>query len=357
MRKKFVILIVLSAVLITGCNQRIPPSDKATFPVTETTAELITVTTIATTLKTAVTEITGTFDEEYKRQQEEKEQRKCDEAIDKYLTALKEKKLTEYFGFPMSDYDYMKEPYNKYFENITYTDIKRSEVKCINTEYGTKYIYDITMVISESNKERFPVGESEWTASLLYGRDCWEVIICPKNEKLSTVDFTGRSNDAPSLCYEFEHNFRMLTDCEDISNLQPNREDEEEMYNFYYSISKFLWCIDCDDEVTEEEFYSYAEQYLGITGLDVNEFELYKSWGTEALMTPPKADGIDCGLVSHEQDETGETVVLEYYADDSHLVIAKKISYRLEKTEKGLRLVSSKVIEDNGCSYIAWWSN
>lgn len=345
MKKKFAILLVLLALIITGCSWKTLPPDTAETAVT--TGTIAEVTTVAETV--AVTEETITLDEVAKREKRHAEIKKeFDCETDIYLTAIKDKKLSEYY----SDND---DGLDRYFDGVVFEEIRRSDGNAVIDEWGSFSCveYDITMVISESDREEFPVGKSEWH---MINHGSLEHKLYSKGKEPDYLSYSGAYRDKPddvTMSFAFLENFDY--ECEDISKLCPDSDDEQDVYNYYLGISNFLFLNDVYIK-SEQEYYDAVEQMLGITGLDVNEFELYREWGAEALCTQPKNAGHHAALNSRTEDENGYTVVLDIYADEAWLVVAKSISYRVEKTNGGLRLVSAKIIEDNGCTPY-WWSN
>lgn len=338
MKRNFAILTVLLALIFTACNENpLPPEPEETSVTAETTAP------ITEAPETKKPTFEGVSDEE------------LDAMADNYLNSLKNKDFTEHFGVTLLDDENARVAYEEYFKGVTFTTITRSEGTFITSDsygYDRSFMqYDVAMSVSKSNNMRFPIGVSEWTMEVAPSAD-GGVTIYPKNREWKPL--TPASLVQPPeavMCYNFSQAFGMYEDCEDISKFCP--ADEKGVDRFYNALTWYLYRSGITVE-TEQDFYDGAEKLLGMTDLDVNDYTRYKEQGVGGLVPPPRGGSWTyCELYDYASDlgiGVGQTtVVLDYYADSSYLVPAKRISYTLENTDYGYKLLSVKTIEDTGC--------
>lgn len=336
--KKLSIFLAISLIFITACNENPFPPEPAE---TAVTAAETTVTEAPVTKKPT---FEGISNEE------------LDAAADNYLKALKNKDFTEHFGVTLSEDECARAVYEAYFDEVTFTTITRSEGTFITSDsygYDRSFMqYDVAISVSESNNMRFPVGVSEWTMEVSPSADGW-ITIFPKSREWHIVTpATLVQLPEVVMCYNFSQAFGLYEDCGDISSFSPS-DNRGGTDGFYSALAWYLYRSGITVE-TEQDFYDGAEKLLGRTDLDVNQYTRYKEHGAAGLVPPPRGGSWDyCAVYDYASDlgiGTGQSnVILDFYADSSYLVPAKRISYTLENTEYGHRLVSMKVLEDTGC--------
>lgn len=263
-----------------------------------------------------------------------------------FLEALKSKDVKKLCGMA----GVISEEAYDFFKN---TDVESYEMgRGVSYKYGK--IFEVTLNITKSSHELFPVGESKWILDSS-GSSSGDVLFQPKGVELKRLlGGNYEFSDVVSFCENFSATFYCFgtyTDFKEICN--EYREDKAldiltEGLIHFMPMDKGL---DVSFGLPRKWFEEKAEKVLGITGVDFTKSQFYNAEKDAIVHDDHGGSWNYCTLVSEEYDEESKlhTVVLDFYADVSYLVKAKTVKYIVKENEDGsFRLLSTENLFDSG---------
>lgn len=233
------------------------------------------------------------------------------------------------------------------------------------SSYDGQTNFNVTLHISKSNSELFPVGTSRWILSTgegMYGspinyfRRANEVFTPIKGDSLgNAVDFCyDVSNDLG--CFETMDNFnKLITDAQSngsigwfgeylVTILLKNRDG-------YYSDSAY--------PVKMTELETLAKKTFGITNIDFyKEISKYNS-SDDTIDTRDGHGGAWRLATLHSSNYDSSTrirtIVIDFYSDNAYSLKSKTMEYTLRvNQDDSLTLLSTRLLYDSGYNMILY---
>lgn len=268
-----------------------------------------------------------------------------------FLEALKNKdviKLSSKSGVKSPEaYDFFKD-----------IDIESYEAKNILSEADMR-VFEVTLSITKSSHELFPVGESKWILKTGSAEDSAMRLFVPEGSNVNPIDYYSEHSKVVKFCERFSTEFGCFGTYTDFKKVFTDTESLKAIDYLASSLCRFLPEVEEYEDDTDDFGYGIprkwleekAEKVLCITGVDLRESKLYIAENDTIEPGFLGANWDYCALVSEEYDEKSRlhTVVIDYYADCVFLVKAKTVKYTVRENEdKSLRLLSTENLYDSG---------
>jgi hypothetical protein len=280
--------------------------------------------------------------EEITEEQENGEESYYDMIANDILKYIKEKNYQELAGI-MAATD--PEAY-KFIQDMTVDSYEIVEEK---EEDYSKY-FKIKFNISKSDNNYFPVGESYWDLIVENGMEIVS-LFRPSDEK--NFDYVNRRTDDKEydFCFSFSHHlniFETATDFNTVINI-----NYDGWGGIVHSIIHYYGATAPDriSPLPESAIDDYMIKTTGITGIDYTSKGLVSKEDISLICIAHGGSWMFWREVSKNYDENEKiyTVVIDYFADTSLLVVAKTMEYKFTANGDGtFKMLSTDLVYDSG---------
>lgn len=327
--------LVLLFGLLTGCSTDTPtPNDPD--PTTGTT--LSSTTSSSTTTTQTETTTTTTPPEEEK----EPEPSENEIAVNAFFTALKDKDVAT-----VNKYIDSEEAANYLVDAVDVTDYQI--IPNDGNEVWDEDVFYVIFQVERSTFDRMPAGENRWIA--FYSG--WPGLkLCPAwIEPDAHFSIGSYYRWSPAyFCYTVSKDFEVFETVRDFSKFSHDRL----IANDYEITTQYCWNLEFHGKPVPyllhplADVQKYVEDAFGIKDLDLTKGEHYDAQANALIHEGRGGDYYFVTPVSVTRKGNRFTVELCYYADRAYIVEGITMRYELLETETGYRMLSCKLLKDNG---------
>ena len=214
----------------------------------------------------------------------------------------------------------------------------------------SKY-FKIKFNVSKSDNQYFPAGESYWDLIVTGGMEIVTLFKPSDPKNLEQLNHYTEDREY-SFCYNFSHHLGIFETATDFNTVIHIFYDDwggivHDILHFYGATSP--------DRTTAPLSADYIDDYMlkttGITGIDYTVEGRFNPEDISEICLAHGGSWLFWNPVGKNYDENAKiyTVIIDYFADTSLLVVAKTIEYKFELNDDGTyKMLSTDAVYDSG---------
>ena len=287
-------------------------------------------------------------------------EKSTDLTVKQFLYYIKNKQVADIVYF-IRGYDHLsEEPIDAetyaFFKNVDVDAYEITEISKDSSGYLTSY--KVTLNISKSSSALFPVGKSDWIINARADFDYDTLIRLFRNANdTSTILRFASIDETVRFCYDVSVYLGCFETMDDFNKLVEKVQGTD---NFHWFCDFFVNLLlrnspDYDEanaySAKRTELETLAKAAFDITNIDFKKYKYYNSTDDTVNVPGHGAPWVNATLSSstYNRDTRISTIVIDYYADAAHLLIAKSMKYTLRvNADDSLTLLATQLVYDSG---------